>query len=707
MKMRKYFFLITLGLITNLAYAQTNAVYSEEDKAGIKAFLMQKSINPEMYNWGVMELNEVDVKNWDTSDQWLINFSACEWSDEPVKRVEAIYFNSSDLTGTFDGTPFTELKNLQISGNGLSLNLTNNKKLEYLICHDSNITELDLTKNVNLKELGCTGNKLTTLDLTYNTQLYGAFCYSNSLIKITLPSKSKSSLQYLDITGNNFMFSTLYKYLNSALKGDYTGLTVNYVGQNIIDGGGVKYSDRINLTSEYKVDGIKTVYTWFDEATNQPVNVTDKGSGYFVAEKENAGKTLICRMTNAKYPQLTLEYRVQVRPADPAYSEDDKDGLRTFLGQESRIPGKYNWEFVGLNEDDVANWYSSESWIPKLDYCEWNDDAVKRITEIGFISSDFGGEFDASEFTELIRLSFQGGEAFTGMDLTKNKKLEYLICHDSYLTELDLTKNINLKELGCMGNQLVKLDLTYNTKLYGAFCDGNKIAKVYLPSKSKSSINYLSLSANNMTFYSLHHYLASALKGDYENLTINYSYQNTMEGGSIYYDDRINLTSEYKIDGVKTIYTWYDEATYQPVTVTDKGSGYFTAGSANVGKTLICVMTNTKYPELRLEYRVEVSGVKLRSLSSDFADNIEDANSLKSAELSLYPNPVSDILNIRTTEILTSVIIYNIAGKIVKQQDFNTEGNANSISIQDLPQGAYIVKVKTVTGEYSERIIKK
>lgn len=79
-------------------------------------------------------------------------------------------------------------------------------------------------------------------------------------------------------------------------------------------------------------------------------------------------------------------------------------------------------------------------------------------------------------------------------------------------------------------------------------------------------------------------------------------------------------------------------------------------------------------------------------------------NDSETAKLSVYPNPVRDVLNISTGNskvIQTSV--YSMDGKLVR----SANGDQNSIKMNDLTAGAYLVKVKTSTGEKSFKVIKK
>lgn len=80
------------------------------------------------------------------------------------------------------------------------------------------------------------------------------------------------------------------------------------------------------------------------------------------------------------------------------------------------------------------------------------------------------------------------------------------------------------------------------------------------------------------------------------------------------------------------------------------------------------------------------------------------ASNATKSQLSVYPNPVKDILNITTADRkVTEVTFYSADGKLVKSV---TENVAN-VNVSSLPKGVYIVKVKTSDSEKSFKVIKE
>lgn len=74
---------------------------------------------------------------------------------------------------------------------------------------------------------------------------------------------------------------------------------------------------------------------------------------------------------------------------------------------------------------------------------------------------------------------------------------------------------------------------------------------------------------------------------------------------------------------------------------------------------------------------------------------------VKKLEFSIYPNPVTDILYIKTQEKVISVAIFDISGKLI-----NTQFNSGQINVSTLSKGMYILKATTDKAVYQQKLMK-
>ncbi|TLX78196.1 T9SS type A sorting domain-containing protein [Labilibacter sediminis] len=74
-----------------------------------------------------------------------------------------------------------------------------------------------------------------------------------------------------------------------------------------------------------------------------------------------------------------------------------------------------------------------------------------------------------------------------------------------------------------------------------------------------------------------------------------------------------------------------------------------------------------------------------------------DSNTLQDV-ISIYPNPTSDVINIYSDAEIEGVVLISVTGKQV-YQSVTTE----PINVSDLPQGVYVLQVKTIDGTVSSQ----
>ncbi len=72
-------------------------------------------------------------------------------------------------------------------------------------------------------------------------------------------------------------------------------------------------------------------------------------------------------------------------------------------------------------------------------------------------------------------------------------------------------------------------------------------------------------------------------------------------------------------------------------------------------------------------------------------------------ELSIYPNPTSDMLYLNGTEPIAKIQIFNLQGQLVRAQS----GDVRSISVSDLSDGVYMMRVYGENGTMTTHKIVK
>ncbi|MBQ6277183.1 MAG: T9SS type A sorting domain-containing protein [Bacteroidales bacterium] len=71
------------------------------------------------------------------------------------------------------------------------------------------------------------------------------------------------------------------------------------------------------------------------------------------------------------------------------------------------------------------------------------------------------------------------------------------------------------------------------------------------------------------------------------------------------------------------------------------------------------------------------------------------------AEIALFPNPATDILNITSSETISEIEIVNVMGQVVRRIEVNSD---NAVcNVEDLKAGVYVVRIRTASATLSQR----
>src|SRR5690606_2340485 len=71
-------------------------------------------------------------------------------------------------------------------------------------------------------------------------------------------------------------------------------------------------------------------------------------------------------------------------------------------------------------------------------------------------------------------------------------------------------------------------------------------------------------------------------------------------------------------------------------------------------------------------------------------------------QMAVYPNPATDVLNIRYKGKVTGVSVFDLSGKRME-----IKADRNSADVSALQAGVYMVVIETDSGKFAEKIIKK
>lgn len=106
---------------------------------------------------------------------------------------------------------------------------------------------------------------------------------------------------------------------------------------------------------------------------------------------------------------------------------------------------------------------------------------------------------------------------------------------------------------------------------------------------------------------------------------------------------------------------------------------------------------------------VNVTGGKSQSFITKYSKSACSQMSVEEtavqAGIQLYPNPVQDVLSIRSKEPLISYEIFGPTGQLVQQGALNMM--QEQVVVSSLQTGVFYIKLKTKSSTVTEKILKK
>jgi len=137
------------------------------------------------------------------------------------------------------------------------------------------------------------------------------------------------------------------------------------------------------------------------------------------------------------------------------------------------------------------------------------------------------------------------------------------------------------------------------------------------------------------------------------------------------------------------------------ITATQTGAAYQWYSCPN--NLIVGATSQTYTPSVDGDYRVEVTLGGCMVSSSCMT--VLGVKGFDLKELKLYPNPVTDILNIEYTSELTNVTVFTILGQQIMNSNLNT--NTTTVDLSGLPSATYLVKVTSENVSKTFKVVKK
>lgn len=483
---------------------------------------------------------------------------------------------SGNLLTSLDVNDLEGLTDLECEGNRLSdLEISDCVSLSKLSCQDNQLSELDLGGFENLMELRCQDNPLTLLNLTDCPVLKRVYCSSNNLTELALEGCraltrlecQDNQLTSLDVSGSEDLGYLACQ--NNQLA------ALNVSGCNQLQYLYCQYNNLPQLDAS-------------DCASLKNLNCRDNELGELNLDGCLALISLDCR--NNQLSELDLS---DCGAIENAYCQDNElNNLNLKAYQSLKELECNNNQLVSLNLADHAAMdllNCSHNWLSSLDLD--NCSALKELN----CSYNHLPALDLESCSVLKTLNCSHNH-LPALDLESCVNLAKLESSYNELVDVDVSRCNIIKWLGCANNQLASIVVGSNNAITTIYCYNNQLT--HFDTDDCPYLNLFYCEENLFTFATM----PSLISNPY--VECRYLPQKPMpliEGEIVIAgENEIDISSQAEIDGVSTIYTWYEEGG-EEIEPSLLAPGVFAFGEDFAGQRVHCSMTNDRFPEFTLK----------------------------------------------------------------------------------------------------------
>lgn len=596
-----------------------------------------------------------------------------------VNLVE--FWNQEGDIASIDVSNNVNLESLALFNNLTSLDVSNNINLIELYCSGNQLSILDVSNNTNLIDLNCWGNQLSSLDVSACGSLETLVCVLNPISELFLKNGFVSSsgynidnpsLQYICVDeGEQGYISNLVdasvninSYCSFTPGGNYNTIIGN-VSLDINNNG----CDINDITFPlFKVsidDGTESgstftnnsgVFEFYTEAGNFTLTPSIENPTYFnVSPSEaiinfpdnnnNTAQQDFCITANGVHPDVEVVL-VSTLPARPGF---DAEYLITYRNKGNQaVSGE-----VIFNYDDAVLDFENSTEIPTSESTgtlSWGySNLIPFETRTIYVTLNVNSPMETPAVNIDDQLDFTVTiNPVVGDDMPSDNVFDYeQIVIGSYDPN-DITciegDIVDPAEIGDYLHYLIRFENT-----------GNAAAENVIV---KSEVDPTQFDINTLQFLNSTHNADIRIT----NNTIEFIFEGINLGANGGQGDIL-----FRIKTKESIET--------NDTVTKNAEIFFDYNfpiETNDANTTFALLSNT-------EFELDSS-------------------------VSLYPNPVKNVLNIKAKNIIKSVSLYDVQGRLLQ-----TEINSNNqleFNISSHSNGVYFIKIITEKGINLEKIIK-
>jgi len=604
-----------------------------------------------------------------------------------LTKLETLTCSANQLTSiNLQNTP--KLKSLEISYNNLaSINLSQSPILNYLRMFNNQLTSIDLSQIPLLQTLFLNNNQLTSLDISHNTILNSFNAPNNNLQSIFMKNGRFTSGLYQNNPNLSYICcdeNEINQTITSNNSYGYTNVTVNSYCS--FTPGGTFYTIQGNT----KLD-----------LNNNGCDASDPNKGYQKFNITGAGITgsmITNNSGNYSFSVPTGAHTITPIVENPAYfSISPLSFTATFPAQTSPLSQNFCMTPNGTHHDLEVIIIPITAAVPGFDakykiiyknkgtimqsgalVFNFNDNLMNYLTATIAPNSQSTGTLNWN-FINL--LPFETKEITATFKLNTPTATPPLNGGDV----LHYTAQIN--------------GATDDTPLDNTFTLNQTVVNSFDPN-DKTCLEGTSIAETQVGEYV--HYLIrfeNTGNGNAQNIVV----KDEIDASKFDLSSIVSLNGSHsfvtKITNPNTVEFIFENI---QLPFDDANNDGYVSFKIKTKSTLVLGDSFSNTAKIYFDYNHPI-------ITNTFTTNIQNETVLATSEsnknkdvFSIYPNPVKDILSIKSDKEIIKAEIYDTTGRIINSSGVKN----NSINVSELPKGNYIIKLSTKDKAVTQKFIK-
>ncbi|WP_083478242.1 T9SS type A sorting domain-containing protein [Lacinutrix himadriensis] len=635
-----------------------------------------------------------------------------------------------------DISQLTQLELLILPANQItSLDLSNNLLLNRLEVSENQLTQIDLSQNVSLEHLTITQNQLQSLDMSHNLELLELYCSNNPLEALDISQNSlleqmsadETLLPSLDISNTALLSLNVFNSPNLFYINAKNGKSVIFY--NLINCNNLSYVCIDNKNYDFLFNYITNNSGLSNVTINSYCSFVPGGDFYTMEgqnkiDLNNNG----CDINDIVYPSLKLNITNNGFSNTLFSNSTESYSIPITEGDHTIRPVLENPDYFNVSPESFTVDFPSDASPYTQDFCITpngeKDDLEIVIIPLNQARPGFDADYK-------IIYKNKGSTTLTGtLELIYNENaglMDFVSATPNIDSDIANVLTWSYSNLQPFQTREILVTFNLNTPTETPpLNDGDPlglVANIY-PLETDETLSDNNFQLKQIVVNSLDPNDKTCLQGEiitpdqvgkYVHYMIRFENTGTASAVNIVVKDEIDL-AKYDVSTLIPLHASHDFVTnikednivefiFEDINLPfdDANNDGYVAFKIKTLATLALGDSFANDAEIYFDYNAPII---TNNEETTIGENLSVEETSMQDFVTMYPNPINNVLHIKSKNALETVSIYDVNGRQLQTISFTGNKLDTEINTSAFSQGVYFVKIKTEIGIQTTKIIK-